>query len=138
MRLHRLLGTLALALAVSGFTTTIASAGPPPGKKVTMCHRTHGKDGTHLVTIQVAVSAVQAHVRNQGDLIGRCPTPPNASPAPSSPPAAPPPSDPATTASPPPAPAPAPQDAPVDHGNGKSNGSGDGNGNGNGNAKGHK
>ena len=134
---------LALGVSMCGVLAPAGLGGPPPGKKVTMCHRTHGHDGTHFVTITVAASAVPAHLR-QHDVVGRCPSPPTA-PAPAADPTAPADPTPAGGQTPPPAepapngdaPPPAQDPAPVDHGNGKSNGSGDGNGHGNGKANGH-
>jgi hypothetical protein len=49
-----------------------AAATPPPGHKVSMCHHTSGKGGTHTVTIVVDAAAVPAHVKH-GDIAGACP-----------------------------------------------------------------
>jgi hypothetical protein len=77
MRHHpRTLACVALVYVAAISTAAGAFARPlaPPPSKVTLCHVTHGKDGTHLVTILVAAASAPAHIRNQGDVPGRCPT----------------------------------------------------------------
>jgi hypothetical protein len=51
-----------------------ASAAQYQYKKVTICHHTKGKGGTHHVTITVSRNALPAHLRH-GDTIGPCGTP---------------------------------------------------------------
>jgi hypothetical protein len=78
-RQAKLTCVLALSVVSAFIGPTAATASPPPANKVTICHHTHGKDGTHWITITVAASAVPAHVRNHGDIPGPCPSLPKAS-----------------------------------------------------------
>ena len=66
-------GTSPASLAQTTGTTT-ATTGTTTGtttttRKVTICHHTRGKGGTHHVTITVSQNAVRAHERH-GDTIG--------------------------------------------------------------------
>lgn len=70
-----------IVLTAAALAMPAAAKEPPPKKhraasdgKVTICHRTEGKNGTHLVTIRVSKRAVPAHVRNHNDVLGPCPT----------------------------------------------------------------
>jgi hypothetical protein len=69
-----LAGLAAASLVGIGYA---ASAGGPASaaqyeyKKVTICHHTQGKGGTHHVTITVSRNALPAHQRH-GDTIGAC------------------------------------------------------------------
>lgn len=75
---------LVLSLAAAAVASGGAIAAPatgPPGNKVTICHHSQGKNGTHWITITVGLAAVPAHIRNHHDTVGPCPTPPNATPA---------------------------------------------------------
>jgi hypothetical protein len=79
-RQAKLICVLALSMGVlAGTGATTATANPPPGTKVTICHHTQGKGGSHWITITVAASAVSAHIRNHEDTLGPCPTVPKAS-----------------------------------------------------------
>jgi len=79
-RQAKLICVFALSVGVlTGTGATTAEAGPPPAGKVTICHYTHGKNGSHWVTLTVAASAVPAHIRNHEDFLGPCPTLPKAS-----------------------------------------------------------
>jgi hypothetical protein len=79
-RQAKLICVFALSVGVlTGIGATTAEAGPPPAAKVTICHYTHGKNGSHWITLTVAASAVPAHIRNHEDFLGPCPTLPKAS-----------------------------------------------------------
>ena len=55
-----------------GSSPAVAQYEPPPQKQ-TICHHTHGKNGTKHVTVTVSKSAVASHLRH-GDTLGPCST----------------------------------------------------------------
>ncbi len=64
------------ATAVAGLGYAASNKGPASAaqyeyKKLTICHHTNGKGGTHHVTITVSRNALPAHLRH-GDTIGPC------------------------------------------------------------------
>jgi hypothetical protein len=69
-----LAGLAVTSLAGLGYAASVdgpASAAQYQYKKVTICHHTKGKGGTHHVTITVSRNALKAHMRH-GDTIGSC------------------------------------------------------------------
>ncbi len=85
MKIPTLIGTAILAVElvfVGGLIKASATADP----KVVLCHHTSSDTNT-WVTIEVAQSAVDAHITNHGDTLGACVvvetpvTPPTTSPA---------------------------------------------------------
>lgn len=75
-RLARPSGFLVAAIvALSAVASATARPlDPPPGKKVTICHRTHSTSHP-FVTLTVTIHAVAAHLRNHLDSLGPCPVP---------------------------------------------------------------
>ena len=63
--------TSLVGLGYAASTEGPASAAQYQYKKVTICHHTNGKGGTHHVTITVSRNALPAHQRH-GDTIGPC------------------------------------------------------------------
>jgi hypothetical protein len=66
-----LAATSLVGLGYAASTGGPASAAQYEYKKVTICHHTQGKGGTHHVTITVSRNALPAHMRH-GDTMGPC------------------------------------------------------------------
>jgi hypothetical protein len=69
-----LAGVVVLAIGGLGYASTSGHASAAQYQyKITVCHHTKGKGGTHHVTINVSVRAWAAHQRH-GDTMGACTT----------------------------------------------------------------
>jgi hypothetical protein len=67
-----LAGVVVLALGGLGYASTSGRASAAQYQyKITICHHTKGKGGTHHVTIRVSVRAWPAH-RRHGDTMNAC------------------------------------------------------------------
>jgi hypothetical protein len=72
-----LAGVVVLALGGLAYAATSGHASAAQYQyKITICHHTKGKGGTHHVTISVSVRAWPAHQRH-GDTMGPCSSQPN-------------------------------------------------------------